>query len=1071
MTDAGRGGILVVDDAHASLKMLTDMLEAEGYAVRPADSGRLALGAAKASQPELIVLDIRMPEMDGFEVFQQLQLDDRTKGIPVIFIVGEQDSAHRVEGMRLGAVDFITRPFDRERTLARIATHFQLSKLRHVVVDQAQDLKVVSERNRAILETAMDGYWLADTDGRLLEVNNTYCKMSGYSEAELLTMSISDIEAAESQQDTADHIREILDKGEDRFESRHRRRDGSTFEVEISSQFRPTDDGDWIVVFSRDVTTRKQAERTLRDSEARLRESEAMYRSVITATPDDITITDLDGRVLMASPAALVLTGCEREDQLLGRSIADFIVPEDRDRAAANVALMFAGVSTGLGEYRGMRLDGSTFDMEANAEFIRDVDGQPTGMVFVVRDVTERQQLLSAVRLSESKFSTAFRISPDAVNINRLSDGLYVEVNTGFTRLTGYTAQDVAGKTSAQISIWNDPADRDRLVAGLLADGLVSNLEAVFVRKDGTQVIALMSAQVIQVDGQQCILSVTRDISARRAAEDAAREQSEMIRLLLDSTVEAIHGLDIEGRINLVNAASRTMLGYEHDEDVLGRVGHEIMHHTRADGSAYPLEECPIHSSLASGTPVHCDDEVFWRADGTSFPVEYWSHPLRKDGDVVGAVLTFVDITERRQLEDALQRRVIALTQPPASSEGLAFSDLFDVEDIQAVQDAFSDATGVASIITQPDGTPITRPSNFCRLCTEVIRGTEQGRINCMKSDAVIGSHDPAGPVVQPCLSGGLWDAGTSISVGGHHIANWLIGQVRNDQQSDDKLLEYADVIGVDRMDFKAALAEVPTMPLERFERIAAALFSFAKELSVIAYQNMQQARFITEQQRVEGEILSLNTDLEQRERERAIMTERLAGMLTAVVEVVGNVSEMRDPHTAGHQRRVAQLATAIAAEMGMSEDDIADIRVAALMHDVGKISVPVEILSRPGALTPTEFRLVQGHAQAGHDIIASSHIGGPIAELVYQHHERSDGSGYPRGLLGDDLLLGSKVLIVSDVAEAMMSHRPYRTALGEEAALAEIEQGAGRTYDARVAECCLRIFRERRFAFSGASA
>jgi len=136
-------------------------------------------------------------------------------------------------------------------------------------------------------------------------------------------------------------------------------------------------------------------------------------------------------------------------------------------------------------------------------------------------------------------------------------------------------------------------------------------------------------------------------------------------------------------------------------------------------------------------------------------------------------------------------------------------------------------------------------------------------------------------------------------------------------------------------------------------------------------------------------------------------------------------------------------------------------------MHDVGKISVPAEILSRPRALTPVEFSLVAGHAEAGYRIINSAHVHTPIAELVYQHHERCDGSGYPRGLTADDLLDGSKVLMVADVVEAMSSHRPYRAALGEDAALAEIESGAGSRYDSGVCESCIRLFRERGFAFA----
>ncbi len=212
------------------------------------------------------------------------------------------------------------------------------------------------------------------------------------------------------------------------------------------------------------------------------------------------------------------------------------------------------------------------------------------------------------------------------------------------------------------------------------------------------------------------------------------------------------------------------------------------------------------------------------------------------------------EIARRQQVEEALQSRYAALTLPIDNPEAIKFSDLFEIESIQQLQEQFSDATGVASIITSPDGTPITKPSNFCRLCS-IIRKTEIGRCNCYESDAVLGAPRASGPTIQPCLSGGLWDAGASITVGGKHVANWLIGQIRNDAQNEEEMLEYAEKIGADRDAFREALAEVPVMSEERFSKTADLLFSFANELSARAYQNIQQARFISERQTAEEEL------------------------------------------------------------------------------------------------------------------------------------------------------------------------------------------------------------------------
>ncbi|MGB5073751.1 MAG: PAS domain S-box protein [Bacteroidota bacterium] len=168
-----------------------------------------------------------------------------------------------------------------------------------------------------------------------------------------------------------------------------------------------------------------------------------------------------------------------------------------------------------------------------------------------------------------------------------------------------------------------------------------------------------------------------------------------------------------------------------------------------------------------------------------------------------------------------------------SSSDFLA---LFGANELQSLQDLFAEANGVASIITHPDGTPLTNPSNFCRLCSGVIRKTEKGLANCFASDAELGRQHPTGPIVQPCLSGGLWDAGASITIGGCHVANWLIGQVRNEDLDESLMLNYADEIGVERSEFLTALQEVPEMSREQFERVSKMLFVFANNISEKAY-------------------------------------------------------------------------------------------------------------------------------------------------------------------------------------------------------------------------------------------
>ncbi len=191
---------------------------------------------------------------------------------------------------------------------------------------------------------------------------------------------------------------------------------------------------------------------------------------------------------------------------------------------------------------------------------------------------------------------------------------------------------------------------------------------------------------------------------------------------------------------------------------------------------------------------------------------------------------------------------------------------------------------------------------------------------------------------------------------------------------------------------------------------------------------------------------------------------QKLSTAMQSTVKALASALEIRDPYTAGHQERVARLATAIAEEMHLSPDQIEAVRIAGTIHDIGKIYVPSDILNKPGRLTDIEFSLVKQHSQMGYEILKHVEFPWPVAEIVHQHHERLDGSGYPRGLKNDEILLESRILAVADVVEAMSAHRPYRPALGTGVALEELAQKSGKLYDPEVVKACWRLFYEKGF-------
>ena len=216
-------------------------------------------------------------------------------------------------------------------------------------------------------------------------------------------------------------------------------------------------------------------------------------------------------------------------------------------------------------------------------------------------------------------------------------------------------------------------------------------------------------------------------------------------------------------------------------------------------------------------------------------------------------------------------------------------------------------------------------------------------------------------------------------------------------------------------------------------------------------------------------EVLSIARDISEQKRvpeEPRHSTGRLLGAMEHAIQAMTVIAEMRDPHTAGHQQRTTQLACAIANEVGLSEEQIKGLRLAGLIHDIGKVRVPAEILTNPDGLSEPEFMMIRAHPVLGYEILKAIDFPWPVAKIVLQHHERMNGSGYPSSLSGENIIMEARILGVADVVEAMASHRPYRPALGINKALAEISQNRGVLYDSRAVDACLTLFRDKKFEF-----
>jgi PAS domain S-box-containing protein len=335
-----------------------------------------------------------------------------------------------------------------------------------------------------------------------------------------------------------------------------------------------------------------------------------------------------------------------------------------------------------------------------------------------------------------------------------------------------------------------------------------------------------------------------------------------------------------------LNDAAVAMLGYERaelvgknsrilfmDDAEYARIGSDLYAELRRHG------HCKIESRLR-------------RKDGTPLDILINAAVIEPADPDRGMLFAMTDISDRIRIEHELESRVLALTRPlEQQGETLRLEDLFDLREIQLIQDAFAEATGVASIITDTSGKPITKPSNFCRLCADVIRGTEKGLINCMRSDSTLGASKAAGPTISPCLSGGLWDGGSGIMVGETQIAAWLIGQVLDETCDLEAVRAYAKEIGADQAEFDSALAEVTHMSKDRFGKVCRALDLIARQLSTLAFNNVQQARAIAERKRVE---LELRAALDEREALYSELKHRVKNSLA----LIGGLVSLESAHT-----------------------------------------------------------------------------------------------------------------------------------------------------------------------------
>jgi PAS domain S-box-containing protein len=420
-------------------------------------------------------------------------------------------------------------------------------------MDSEKKNPFISEEFRNIVAASLDSFTLVDMTGQIIDVNDSYCQLTGYTRGELLHMYLSEIEAFADAEIVAQRFKETVHLGTLRFESKLLHKDGSIVDIEVSATYTPHHGG---VLFSyiRDITQQKHLERASRTREE-------LYKSIVETQTVFVSRHLPGGIITYANPALARFMGVS-SDEFRGKSISPFIYQNGQDETVKCLESINADNPVVETECEIVLPNNRVHWISWTHSGVFDEFGTLVEYQSVGTDISIRKQTENKLRLSEEKFSTAFRVSPDAINITRLSDGKYLETNVGFTELSGFTAEEVYGKTSVELGIWVHPEDRIRLTTELNEQGVVNNMEAQFRCKNGAVITCLMSARVIRSLDEVCILSISRDISARKRIEEALLKSEQNFRAINDTSPLPLALTDKQGKITYLNRSFEQIIGY-----------------------------------------------------------------------------------------------------------------------------------------------------------------------------------------------------------------------------------------------------------------------------------------------------------------------------------------------------------------------------------------------------------------------------------------------------------------------------------------------------------------------------
>lgn len=673
-----------------------------------------------------------------------------------------------------------------------------------------------------------------------------------------------------------------------------------------------------------------------------------------------------------------------------------------------------------------------------------------------------------------------------------------LDVNPALARMFGYESPQEMVDSLEDVGrqLYAGLTKGEEIIRYLEDHDEIPDYECSFVRRDGSQFWASNRVRAVRNEKGDIVnyQGFISDVTERRQADELLQEKEKTLQVIFNAVHESIVLVDTKGTVILSNK-----VGAER----LGKTVQELLSTCLYD--SFPPDVAKLRKEyydrvVLTGEPVYFKDARL----GRNF--EQYCYPIFNEGNRISGVAIFArDITGRTRAEDALKE---SETKFRFLTEGM--------RDILWTLDLNFKTTYVSPSIEKVLGfTPeervrqeavdIMTPESFARIVDALARELEReqlGNVDLGRSLTIEVEfyHKDGHTVWTENVVSGIRDQdgvlvgihGVSRDITERKLAETALKASEEkfhslfDESKDAILLTAPDGVvleankaacemfgmSVDAIKTAGRLGLVdwtdPRLEAGLDERFLMSKVAYA-EITMLHANGEKIPVEITSSifsdiggQQKNNIIIRDITERKRAEEELKESVARLRKALDSIIHAVAVTVEARDPYTAGHQRRVADLARAIATEMNLPQDQIEGIHMAGIIHDLGKISIPAEILSKPTKLTEIELGLVKTHSQCGYNILKHIDFPWPIARMILEHHEYVDGSGYPNGLTGDKLLIESRILAVADVVEAMASHRPYRPALGIDAALEEIAKNRGVFYDTAVVDTCLRLFREK---------